>query len=74
MTRKALVVKAQKKQAEYDKAIKAGKKPKFPTRVYNRCKLTWRRHGYLRAFGISRIMFRKLASEWKLPWVTKSSW
>ncbi len=74
MTRKALVVKAARRQAEYDKAIKAGKKPKFSTRVYNRCKLTWRRHWFLRLFGISRIMFRKLASEWKLPGVTKSSW
>ncbi len=74
MARKALIVKAERKRKEVERAIKDGRKPKFPTRVYNRCKLTGRRHGFLRLFGISRIMFRKLASEWKLPGVTKSSW
>jgi small subunit ribosomal protein S14 len=74
MARKALQVKAEKRRQAYLKALKAGKKPKFSTRVYNRCKITGRRHGYLRFFGMSRIMFRKLASEGKLPGVTKSSW
>lgn len=74
MARKALQVKAERLRKEYEKAIKAGKKPKFPTRVYNRCKITGRRRGYLRFFGMSRIMVRRLASEGKLPGVTKSSW
>lgn len=74
MARKSLIVKAQKRQDALEKAIKAGKKPAFATRVYNRCQITGRRHGYLRFFGVSRIVFRKLASEGKLPGVTKSSW
>ena len=74
MARKALIVKAQRLQDNYEKALKAGKKPKFSTRVYNRCKVTGRRHGFLRFFGMSRIVVRKLASEGKLPGVTKSSW
>ena len=74
MARKALQVKAKKKRDLYVKAIKEGRKPKFPTRVYNRCSVTGRRHGYMRFFGVSRIVFRQLALAGKLPGVTKSSW
>ena len=45
-----------------------------PTRVRNRCQLNGRPRGYMREFGISRIMFRKLAGEGSIPGVTKSSW
>ncbi|MBL7927915.1 MAG: 30S ribosomal protein S14 [Bacteroidia bacterium] len=45
-----------------------------PVRVHNRCKLTGRPRGYMRQFGISRIMFRKLALEGKIAGVTKASW
>lgn len=43
-------------------------------RLHNRCKLTGRPKGYVRFFGISRNVFRELASYGKLPGVTKSSW
>ena len=43
-------------------------------RLHNRCKITGRPKGYIRFFGISRVWFRKLASEGKIPGVTKSSW
>ena len=43
-------------------------------RLRNRCALTGRGRGYIRMFGISRIKFRDLASEGKIPGVTKSSW
>ncbi|HRG88255.1 MAG TPA: 30S ribosomal protein S14 [Chitinophagales bacterium] len=43
-------------------------------RLRNRCALTGRGRGYVRMFGISRIKFRDLASEGKIPGVTKSSW
>ena len=56
------------------KAKAAGKKPSYPTRVYNRCKLCGRRHGYMRFFGICRICFRELAIRGEIPGVTKSSW
>lgn len=45
-----------------------------PERVRNRCELTGRPRGYYRKFGISRIALRELASDGKLPGVTKSSW
>ena len=45
-----------------------------PTRVRNRCALTGRSRGNYRKFGISRIMFRELASQGLIPGVTKSSW
>jgi len=55
-----------------DKA--AGRTPKFPTRVYNRCTLCGRRHGFMRFFGVCRICFRELATNGDIPGVTKSSW
>lgn len=45
-----------------------------PTRLRNRCKLNGRPRGYMREFGISRVMFRKLAGEGAIPGITKSSW
>ena len=45
-----------------------------PTRLVNRCKITGRRHAYIRRFKISRITFRELASAGLIPGVTKSSW
>ena len=40
----------------------------------NRCNFCGRPRGYIRFFGICRICFRDLASNAKLPGVTKSSW
>ena len=45
-----------------------------PTRIKNRCAVTGRSRGYLRAFGLSRIKFRELAREGKIPGVKKASW
>lgn len=45
-----------------------------PTRVKNRCAITGRGRGYLRAFGLSRIQFRELAREGKIPGIKKASW
>lgn len=45
-----------------------------PTRIKNRCAITGRGRGYLRAFGLSRIQFRELAREGKIPGVKKASW
>lgn len=54
--------------------IKAARKQKYSTRVYNRCQICGRPRGYLRKFKMCRLCFRKLASEGLLPGVTKSSW
>lgn len=45
-----------------------------PVRLHNRCKLTGRPKGYLRKFGINRVTFREMASDGKIPGLTKSSW
>jgi small subunit ribosomal protein S14 len=44
------------------------------TRLHNRCSMTGRPRGYIRRFGISRIAFRELALEGKIPGVVKASW
>jgi small subunit ribosomal protein S14 len=45
-----------------------------PVRLHNRCQLTGRPRGFMRQFGISRVLFRKMANEGKIPGVTKASW
>lgn len=43
-------------------------------RLHNRCKLTGRPKGYMRRFGLGRVIFRDMALAGKLPGVTKASW
>jgi small subunit ribosomal protein S14 len=45
-----------------------------PNRIKNRCFLTGRPKGYLRKFGLSRIVFREMALRGEIPGVTKASW
>lgn len=45
-----------------------------PTRLKNRCKISGRSRGYMRRFGMSRIVFREMALKGLIPGVTKSSW
>lgn len=45
-----------------------------PVRQRNRCKLTGRPRGYMRHFGLSRITFREMALNGKIPGVVKASW
>ena len=44
------------------------------TRLHNRCNITGRSRSYYRKFGISRLVFRELALQGKIPGVVKSSW
>lgn len=74
MARKSIVISQKRKLEAYLKAKAAGKKPEYPTRIYNRCNLCGRRHGFIRFFGVCRICFRELASNGDIPGVTKSSW
>lgn len=53
---------------------KALRKPKFSTRKINRCAVTGRAHGFMRDFGVSRIVFRELARKGLLPGIRKASW
>jgi small subunit ribosomal protein S14 len=43
-------------------------------RLHSRCKLTGRPRGYMRKFGICRNQFRQMASDGKIPGITKASW
>jgi small subunit ribosomal protein S14 len=43
-------------------------------RVTTRCEITGRPRGNYRKFGLSRMAFRQLALDGKLPGVTKASW
>ncbi len=45
-----------------------------PVRLKNRCQLTGRPKGYMRYFGLSRVMFRDMALAGKIPGVKKASW
>lgn len=45
-----------------------------PVRVVNRCKISGRRRGYIRKYGVSRLTFRELALNGQIPGVTKASW
>ncbi len=62
-----------KAAGDYDALDKLPKNAS-PVRLRNRCGITGRPKGYIRYFGISRLMFRELASYGKIPGVTKASW
>ena len=72
MARTALKYKQNKKMEKFLRDKAAGRKPKFPTRIYNRCNLCGRRHGFMRFFGVCRICFREAATNGDIPGVTKS--
>ncbi len=60
----------------YKAQAKLTKLPKnsSPVRIVNRCSLTGRPRAIIRKFGLSRIAFRELALEGKIPGVVKASW
>lgn len=43
-------------------------------RLKNRCYITGRSRGFIKKWGISRMIFRKLATNGLLPGIIKSSW
>ena len=43
-------------------------------RIRNRCNITGRPRAFIRRYGLSRLTFRELALDGKIPGVTKSSW
>ena len=79
LKREKLVARYAAKRAELKAAgdyIALQKLPRnaSPVRLHNRCKLTGRPKGYMRAFGISRINFREMALNGLIPGVKKASW
>lgn len=55
-------------------ALDALPKNSSKVRLKNRCQLTGRPKGYMRFFGISRVAFREMALNGKIPGVKKASW
>ena len=62
-----------KAEGNYDELQKIPRNAS-PVRLRNRCKITGKPRGYMRVFGVCRNQFRELASNGKIPGVTKSSW
>lgn len=63
-------------EAFFEAQTKLAKLPRnsCPIRVRNRCLVTGRPRAHIRKFGLSRIVFREMASNGQIPGVTKSSW
>ena len=77
--RQKLVAKYADKRAELKAAGDYEGLDKLPknssaVRLHNRCKITGRPRGYMRTFGISRVLFRDMALAGKIPGVRKASW
>ena len=64
----------QLKEAKDYEALSKLPRNASPCRVVNRCKVTGRRHGYYRRFGVSRMVFRELAWSGEIPGIKKASW
>ncbi len=56
------------------KALDELPKNSSTVRLKNRCQLSGRPKGYMRYFGISRVTFREMALNGKIPGVRKASW
>ncbi|MEO8584256.1 MAG: 30S ribosomal protein S14 [Flavitalea sp.] len=77
--REKMVVKYADKRAELKaagdwKALDELPKNSSKVRLKNRCQLTGRPRGYIRYFGLSRVMFREMALNGKIPGIRKASW
>lgn len=62
-----------KKEGRYEELQKLPRNAS-PVRLRNRCSITGKPRGYIRDFGLCRNMFRQMASDGKIPGVTKASW
>ena len=56
------------------KALDELPKNASPVRLKNRCQLTGRPRCYIRYFGMSRVTFREMALNGKIPGIRKASW
>ncbi|CAM4203989.1 MAG: 30S ribosomal protein S14 [Paenibacillus macerans] len=79
LKRQALVQKYAEKRRELKEkgdiaALQKLPRDSSPTRLHNRCAVTGRPRGYISKFKVSRIVFRELAHQGKIPGVKKASW
>jgi small subunit ribosomal protein S14 len=77
--REVMVVKYAAKRAALKAAGDYAGLDKLPknssaVRLRNRCQLTGRPRGYMRYFGVCRLVFRDMALDGKIPGVRKASW
>ncbi len=77
--RKALVIKYHKRRIDLKKSgdlVALDKLPRnsSPVRLRNRCAITGRARGYIRKFGLSRIVFRNMALKGEIAGIVKASW
>lgn len=61
-------------QQEASHALAKMPRDSSASRLKNRCNVTGRPKAYYRRFGISRLVFRRLAHRGELPGVRKASW
>ncbi|MBK6494531.1 MAG: 30S ribosomal protein S14 [Gemmatimonadetes bacterium] len=74
---KAVIRSLTANEAEKDAAMRklqALPRNSSPVRIKNRCQVSGRAHAFVRRFGLSRIAFREMALEGKIPGVRKASW
>ncbi|MFC2092961.1 30S ribosomal protein S14 [Bacteroidota bacterium] len=62
-----------KEKGDYESLAKLPR-DSSPTRLHSRCNVTGRARSYYRKFGVSRLVFRELALQGKIPGIVKSSW
>ena len=77
--RKKLIEKYAEKRAKYKKegnyeALHMLPRNSSKVRLHNRCSQTGRPKGFMRQFGVSRIVFREMASAGLIPGIKKASW
>lgn len=68
------VKRAELKKAGDWKALDEMPRNSSRVRLKNRCQITGRPKGYIRYFGLSRIMVRDMALNGKIPGLKKASW
>jgi small subunit ribosomal protein S14 len=74
LVKKYAVKRAALKLAGDSAGLQALPRSSSPVRLKNRCAISGRSRGYMRPFGLSRIEFRNMAREGKIPGVKKASW
>ena len=74
LAQKYAVKRAELKAAGDSEGLQKLPRNSSPSRIKNRCAISGRGRGYMRDFGLSRIQFRELAREGKIPGVKKASW
>jgi small subunit ribosomal protein S14 len=60
--------------AKTSQKVRQGRKAKYQSREYNRCRRCGRPRAYYRKFGLCRICLRNAAHEVYIPGMTKSCW